>query len=493
MTKHPRFKIPFPGIYDLVIVLICSAFFTHNFDFFAGDPGVGWHLRTGEYIETHRAVPSVDPFLALPPNTPPRAWICDQWLSDLLVFLSYEAGGWPLSYFFLTFIWMYTFLIFLRKSICDKAAGGVISSLLAVLVVVVLAQIHFIFRPVIFSFLFFALISSKARAYLDPLQKITAHGHFSLFILFFLWANLHPSFLLGLTLLAMSLACRCSSSGKIQEIFLPLFFCFLATLLNPNGIALHAQILSLTSSPYFMNLNEEWKPVELTSHVGITASLLFFSSLTGAFLSYRNKRKAPEFLFNVLSSCCFFFLALKSIRIVPLFAIVLAPVFATALSSFGKLVTHQKLIQAVRSIESRELRSSSGRLGLALSIALLSLAVFVREKAGELGPPLKNYPYGIMNDLKKSCDKEKPCTVLASPDLGGFITLTGYPFIKAFLDDRNSLLGEEAYKTFLNAARNRADLLALGETMKADYVVVTRKKRDEVPQYELVSLQPFLK
>ncbi len=49
---------------------------------FANDPGVGWHLATGDYILKNFSIPFIDPFLG---GQEGRAWICDQWLADLIL------------------------------------------------------------------------------------------------------------------------------------------------------------------------------------------------------------------------------------------------------------------------------------------------------------------------------------------------------------------------------------------------------------------------
>src|SRR5436309_2369375 len=46
-----------------------------------GDGDTGWHIRTGDYILEHRAVPHEDIFTFTRPNEPWFAW---EWLSDVL-------------------------------------------------------------------------------------------------------------------------------------------------------------------------------------------------------------------------------------------------------------------------------------------------------------------------------------------------------------------------------------------------------------------------
>src|SRR5438552_8192380 len=56
------------------------------------DGDTGWHIRTGDYILAHHAVPRQDLFSFTRPNEPWFAW---EWLSDIL--FSWLHSGWGLK------------------------------------------------------------------------------------------------------------------------------------------------------------------------------------------------------------------------------------------------------------------------------------------------------------------------------------------------------------------------------------------------------------
>ncbi|MEO6575951.1 MAG: hypothetical protein ABIP89_19010, partial [Polyangiaceae bacterium] len=98
----------FGAFFSLKMLLFLSAASTIVFEQsvgFASDPGVGWHLKTGQWILEHKAVPLIDPFL----GGPTRAWVCDQWLSDALLFLLYRAGSYSLIYLVLSGVYFFTY------------------------------------------------------------------------------------------------------------------------------------------------------------------------------------------------------------------------------------------------------------------------------------------------------------------------------------------------------------------------------------------------
>src|SRR5471030_1300710 len=55
------------------------------------DPDSHWHVTIGRWILTHAAVPHVDTYSYTFGGQP---WIAKEWLSQILLALAYDAGGW---------------------------------------------------------------------------------------------------------------------------------------------------------------------------------------------------------------------------------------------------------------------------------------------------------------------------------------------------------------------------------------------------------------
>src|SRR5580658_1241227 len=62
------------ALYSFLAVLFTRAFYI-------SDPDIWWHLRTGDWILAHRAVPFTDPFSSYGMGKP---WIAYSWLFDLV-------------------------------------------------------------------------------------------------------------------------------------------------------------------------------------------------------------------------------------------------------------------------------------------------------------------------------------------------------------------------------------------------------------------------
>src|SRR5580692_50998 len=56
-----------------------------------GDGDTWWHLKAGDWILAHGAVPRVDPFSFTMAGAP---WTTHEWLSETLLALAFRGAGW---------------------------------------------------------------------------------------------------------------------------------------------------------------------------------------------------------------------------------------------------------------------------------------------------------------------------------------------------------------------------------------------------------------
>ncbi len=160
----PRIKTH--AVYIFLSLLSLLSLLTVQLNHFADDPGVGWHLATGAWIIKNLAIPVYDPFLA---SAQPRLWISDQWASDIVLYVLYRLGSWPLLYVALLLAYFLTFWSLLAAKL-SKRSKNVVAIALTCFFASKLAQVHFILRPVLFSFPFLILV----RTLLDDMQERSA-------------------------------------------------------------------------------------------------------------------------------------------------------------------------------------------------------------------------------------------------------------------------------------------------------------------------------
>lgn len=459
-------------------------------DRFADDPGVGWHLANGELILRSWRVPHLDPFLG---GVPPRPWVSDQWLGDVIFAALMHIGSWSLVYALLTAIYFLTFfgVLYGGLSRCRPAVSA-IGALCAILIAFKAAQIHFILRPVVFSFLGFAIVY---RFVLHAEREGTVHVRDGLVLglLFLVWANVHPAFILGLVALGSlpaALLIRMLGGGAqaklsgLRRSAALLLLCALCTLLNPSFFDLHRSILALGESPYFMALHDEWRPIQFSSVEGrlvlcASMALILVGIVTRREL-VRRTQIAPLLLLGIFTYTVF-----KAVRFVPFWGITASYPIAIGVTLISSSTIVQRVFparirRALGWIEKLEVQrwSALAVSALVLIVCLVPALLWNRVLAfsGPFGPTRAHYPYDAVERLLQYCNSKSVRTlnVASIPEWGGFLTYFGAPCIRPVIDDRNTLLGEDFYRRYLAAFDDRRSESEAFDRLSVRFLLIPR-------------------
>ena len=231
---------------------------------------IWWHLATGRYLFHTHHIPKQDVFSWTMAGHP---WINHEWLFDVLSYISYSIGGF--------------------------------SGLVAVKVILILGALWPVWRtfeaqriPILLRWILLAVIfwtsryAWNVRADLVSLVFIAWLCHDLNFyqrdrtvsflirwsFLFFLWANLHGAFFLGLALLFGSgFGLKLEKRAKARDV-LRLYACAAATLINPWGWRLHLSLgeglVMLQNAGISEWARTPWHPLEF-----FWLNLLFYWSL----------------------------------------------------------------------------------------------------------------------------------------------------------------------------------------------------------------------
>lgn len=220
------------------------------------DPNTGVHVRTGEWILAHHAVPRQDVFSF---TIPGQAWCDWEWLSDVLFGLLHRTNG--LAAIVAASMAVLCLISVVTYRTVRLHARPVIA--FAVTCLVMLATtIHWLARPHLFSWLFLAIFCWVVES-----SRVTGKRSclIVLPLIMTLWVNVHPGFVAGLVLLAVWSIAAIANWGAngVQRtaphartgqewggwvIFAGLA-CLGATLANPYGVELHRHVLWYLFSP----------------------------------------------------------------------------------------------------------------------------------------------------------------------------------------------------------------------------------------------------
>lgn len=474
MTRYGRI-ISYLSVVSAVTTLAYLSLYLTQMGSFADDPGVGWHLKNGEIISRSGEVPRSDPFLA----TERRAWVADQWLSDLILFKLYALGGWELLYVTFAGVWIVTFFGVLFPAL-QRQSGSALASLASVLVAFKCAQVHFILRPVVLSLLCFAMVFVVIRemSRCDFVSRAFRFLRGALLVfLFVVWSNLHPAFILGLLVVLVTLVARTLEAKKFDatcgQLAALALLCMAATLANPYTIGLHKSILALSRSEYFMQLNQEWLPPDLTSFSGMALLSLIGVPLITALVAPAFRQEMRWF--DIIATGLLTIEALRSVRCVPFAAIAATFPFTAAVMYVARNCAIHALRLTARCIdlvEQRERRHSYATITawVCAVCGIVGLtSAFLPEK---LGPQTNRYPPAVLAAIRADTPRG---VVLASPDWGGAITAALYPDFQAVIDDRNVLVGEYLYRQYFESLTSHQALDALVKRFDVTHLVIPAK------------------
>ncbi|HEX8978944.1 MAG TPA: hypothetical protein VF811_04480 [Parasulfuritortus sp.] len=399
------------------------------------DPDIWWHLKTGEWIVQHGAVPWSDPFGA---HTAGVLWVAYSWLAE---------------------VWFYLIDRY-DPALGLKAIQGLVAAATLGLVYVqahcrsrrprlallatafaVVPLIPWWARPQMFSFLLMAATmlvlwwgQNRARRAFWFLPPIMA-----------LWANLHIYFVVGLGLMWLLLLWPWLSwllEGRRRD---PLPSAYglgialaasLAPLLNPYGATLFREILPLAAHAtdnWPRNVIQELQSPDFHNWAG----QMLFLWIALFSLAFAGSGRRPPAL-TLLLFLVLLFRALFAIRDIPFFIIVMLPLAVEHVAAAWPQ-PGQAASLASSFVSPVAVAKGVAHWLIAVLLALLLAAPFVkydRERGRLLQERDKDYPAGAVAYLLKA----RPSgPMLNDFNWGGYLIHALSPAYPVYIDGRNQL------------------------------------------------------
>lgn len=219
--------------WPLIIALLVYSLLMFHGDILLRDADTYWHIATGQWILEHRAIPTLDPFSHTMRGMP---WTAHEWLSELILAISHNVGGWTGVIAIPSLAYAATLAILTRvllKSMEPAHAVLCVAFAIAMTKAHLLARPHVLALPCMMLWTVGLVQGSESgrspRLWLLPVMT--------------LWANLHGGFTLGL---ALTFACaiealfnaRHTKSMMITAKSWALFtaLAVISSLLTPHGM-----------------------------------------------------------------------------------------------------------------------------------------------------------------------------------------------------------------------------------------------------------------
>ena len=442
LTKLFQWVFSFPA---LLGALLIGALATIARTFFL-DPDVWWHLKQGAGILATHRVPTSDIYSFLLAG---RSWTAYEWLGDVLLAATYRIGG--LRGLEVLLIVLGGAILVALYVLAAIRCGNSKAAFVATAGLTALASVSFNLRPQMLGYLFFILTLIA----LERFQQGKRRGVWALPFLMVLWVNSHGSWVIGLGVIGVYLACglvefhiggikarHWSLSERLQlAIIFGLSAC--ATLITPYGVKLAKYPFDVASSkPLGVANVVEWRPMPFN----MAAGKVFLALLLGfivAQIAYRFTWRLEEFtllLFAVTVAC----LHIRFLLIfVPVFAMFLATILARWVPQYER---------------------STDRHFLNVFFITLIFGLIVRffPTQLELQRNVANtYPVGAVEYLDHH---SVPIPMYNAYGFGGYLIWARGPEHKVFMDGRSELYEREGVLgDYLQIMNIRPDALSLLE------------------------------
>lgn len=416
------------------------------------DADAGWHIRTGEYILDHGAVPRTDLFSYSKPGQPWYAW---EWLSDVVMALLHRAWGLKGIVLIAGVLIAATSTLLLRHLFWRGA--NTFAALVVVLLAAGASSIHYLARPHVVTLLFMAL----SMWLLDRDRKAPWPWVWTLVPLAALWTNLHGGFLAvlaSIAIMAAGTAVEALVEKDLRRLHLTGRYtllagcCALATLANPYGVELHVHIAGYLRSDWIREMVQEFQSPSFRNENLLQFELLLFLGIVcaGYLLKRRKVVEAAWILFWGHQ-------ALGSARHVPIFAIVAAPVVACELTGLWNQWTASSSRRSLAGILSALARdSAAGFRRSSIWAPVLAIVFIVLNPAAKwpLDFPSQRFPVSMVSRHAGQLNSGR---VFTSDQWADYLIYRFYPTQRVFFDGRSDFYGPSIGDQYLHLSQGRYD------------------------------------
>ncbi len=426
------------------------------------DPDFWWHIKTGELILQNQQIPHFDTYSFTASGRP---WIAHEWLSELVLFLLYNAGGIILTTLVFSALILAAFLLTFFR-IEDKrnlyAAGG------ALLLGAILSTPVLWPRPQIFSILYMSIF----LVLLDRYMKTDKIGNLiPLPVIMLFWVNQHGAFIIGLGVIGIFIVGRLVDGlirilqqkkgfkGFIDKplftLVLALITCILVTLVNPNGIRILVYPFQTINDASLQQFNQEWASPDFHERTWIPLAVMYLS-----LIAFGLKSKRSISTTNVLLVLVFGFMALSALKHVALFALVAIPVLADQMSSVIPFTENQPQ-------KDRFVKPFSIVVLLGVIILFVNTLVHLAQKQEITNRD--RFPVDAVNYMTENQINGR---IFNSYNWGGYMIWNLYPQYKVYVDGRCDMYGAEFVKHYVDIYFAKPGWEESLDKEKIDYVLV---------------------
>ncbi len=386
------------------------------------DVDLWWHLRAGQWIVEHGAVPQTDPFSLYGQGRP---WLAYSWLFELLLYWLYRLFDLAGPIIYNVTMWgaiALALLVYVRRLV-PKPVNAVALAGLGLFTMPLAMP-----RPWLFTILFFIVVLGVLLRFREtrsprPLLLLPP--------LFALWANLHIQFIYGLFVIALAASepllnrlTRHSTTidfKAARPLFATLAACLLATLANPYHVKLYGVVYEYASQAAPFHVVSELQAPDFREPLGW---LLLGATVAAVFaLGWRREVRPLPVLLLLVG----IFLAFRAQRDVWFLSVVAVTIIASGRMTFSPEKA-RRLSGAERAV-----------LSAAVLVSLLLVALLRPVSNVELQQLVaRNFPAAAARVIE---ERGYPGPLYNHFNWGGYL-IWRLPSLPVAMDGRTNLHGE---------------------------------------------------
>jgi hypothetical protein len=395
------------------------------------------HILTGNLILQTQQVHTTDIFSFRTVGYPSFP---HEWLSQVLFGVVYNWFGLNGIVLLTALVIMLTWGIVYRQTI--RKSTSFFSALMLTALGVTASQIHVLPRPHIFTY----LLTAVWIALLENITEKKTRAWWILPLVMLLWVNMHGMFVLGIIILGIYLvgdfldhpSRTWFMSQKTKSLLLGGGLSLIATLLSPSGPRIWEAIASLGSNTYITSKIPEYQSANF--HLPETWPFIIIILLTMVGFARTSEIVSWIDIFLVVS---FTGIALYTSRMIPLFAIVAAPIAAKAIADWTRREYSQSRLFTV---EENIFKINSTSNGLIWIVAIVLLSVVLLRSGNAIDPNGRgnvfDHRFFPVEAVKWLETHPQDSHMFNEFDWGGYLLLRLWPNQQIFMDGHTHIYGE---------------------------------------------------
>ncbi|HET8935914.1 MAG TPA: hypothetical protein VFN67_20845, partial [Polyangiales bacterium] len=418
------------------------------------NPDTFGHLALGRQIAELGRVPALDSFSYF--RGVPAPYVNYEWLSDLLFFAVYRAGGWSALHGLK--LALLAVLAYLLVRMAEKQAAHSGAWLVPLFTVACLPAIRFRLsvRPHLFGLVFAALLIFGIAEILTQRER---RGRIAwavgLGAIHVLWVNLHGSHLLGVALVSLAMVSCLGDREALAPLGLLLLLMLAASCVSPYGPRIVLDAIAHTLDPRYRGLIDEWQPFRASLSLWYLVPLLWQAVWVLVSFWLRPPNSSAYRRFEALSMLLLLLMAAGSTRFFSDVAALSVPVIANGVAPAWQHWKRRGL--------------GLGFLGaLAMTLAIAGCLALPPGAQFGVGVSSRGRPAASAEWLAKELPRARIFATMAD----AWDLMFSLPDAKFLVDGRSTFYGPEHLQRIQRAWANGAELRRLIDISATDVVVL---------------------